>query len=283
MTMRTLWFITNPRSGTATPAKADAIAASFDRHGLTLAGRTAFPDDALPTPDGLDAAGVDTIVLFAGDGTINAAVTALAEWDGAILILPGGTMNLLAKLLHGAADPAAIVAAATARGRRICLPYVDVAGHRALVGLILGPAANWVRARELVRAGRLRGLARALRHAWRRTFGRGIRLDGVPGLKHGAQAVLVRAEPGRLDVAAIDARDFRALTRLGWEWLTGDWVAASEVTQCHTASFRTRGDKPALALVDGEPVMLEPGSEVRVGMMREIFVSTLDDGTGPAR
>ncbi|MEG3177419.1 diacylglycerol kinase family protein [Sphingomonas sp. RB3P16] len=272
--MQKLWFITNVKSGTARPAKADAIATLFAERGLTLVGRTAFPEDALPTPAELDAAGVDTAVLFAGDGTINAAVSALAEWNGAILILPGGTMNLLAKLLHGSTDPAAILAAAVERGRKIALPVVEVAGNRALVGLILGPAANWVRARELVRAGRIRGLARALRHAWRRTFGRGVRLEGVPGLKHGAQAVLVRAEAGRLDVAAIDARDFRALARLGWEWVTGDWVAASEVTQCHATQFRTRGDKPALALVDGEPVMLEPGSDVRVGMMREIFIAT---------
>jgi diacylglycerol kinase family enzyme len=272
--MRKLWFITNIKSGTATPAKADAIAALFAEHGLTLVGRTAFPNDALPTPESLDAAGVDTAVLFAGDGTINAAVAALSEWRGAVLILPGGTMNMLAKLLHGSTDPAAIVAAAVARGRTIALPVVDLPEQRALVGLILGPAATWVRARELVRAGRVRGLFRALRHAWRRTFGRGIRLDGVPGLQHGAQAVFVRAEPGRLDVAAIDARDFRALTRLGWEWVTGDWVAASEVTQCHATQFRTRGDKPALALVDGEPVMLEPGSTIRIGTTREMFIST---------
>lgn len=272
--MQKLWFITNIKSGTATPAKADAIATLFAEQGLTLVGRTAFPDDALPTPESLDAAGVDTAVLFAGDGTINAAVAALADWRGAVLILPGGTMNLLAKLLHGSTDPAAIVTAAVARGRRIALPVVELPEHRALVGLILGSAANWVRARELVRAGRVRGLVRALRLAWRRTFGRGIRLDGVPGLKHGAQAVLVRAEPGRLDIAAIDARDFRALTRLGWEWVTGDWVAASEVTQCHAQEFRTRGDKPALALVDGEPVMLEPGSAIRVGTTRDLFIAT---------
>ena len=275
--MQKLWFITNPKSGTATPAKADALAALFAESGLTLVGRTAFPDDALPTPQSLDAAEVDTVVLYAGDGTINAAVTALADWTGAVLILPGGTMNLLAKLLHGPAEPPAIVAAAATQGRIVALPCVEAGGQRALVGLILGPAANWVRARELVRAGRLRGLGRALRHAWRRTFGRGIRLDGVPGLKHGAQAVLVRAEVGRLDIAAIDARDFGALARLGWEWLTGDWVAASEVTQCHTSAFRTRGDKPALALVDGEPIMLEPGSTIRVGMTRELFVTTLPE------
>lgn len=272
--MKTLWFITNPKSGTATPAKAEALATVFADRGLVLAGRTAFPDDALPTPEALDSAGVDTAGLFAGDGTINAAVCALAEWHGTILILPGGTMNMLAKHLHGSTDSAAIVAAAVEHGRRTSLPYVDVAGHRAFVGLILGPAATWVRAREMVRAGRLRGLGRAMKHAWQRTFGRGIRLEGVPALKHGAQAVFVRPEADHLDIAAIDARDFRAIARLGWEWVTGDWVAAAEVTQCHVGQFRTRGDKPALALVDGEPIMLEAGSMVRVGMMREIFLTT---------
>ena len=278
--MQRLWFISNPKSGTATPAKAEAIANLFAERGLALVGRTAFPDDVLPTPAALDAAGVDTAVLFAGDGTINAAVASLAEWDGAILILPGGTMNLLAKLLHGPADPAAIIAAAATHGRKTALPYVEVGGQHALVGLILGPAAAWVRARELVRAGRLRGLGRALKHAWRRTFAQGIRLDGVPGLRHDAQAVLVRAEappgaPARLDVAAIDARDFRSIASLGWEWLTGDWVAASEVTQRHVPHFRTTGHKPALALIDGEPIMLEPGSDVSVGMTRELFITTV--------
>jgi diacylglycerol kinase family enzyme len=272
--MKTLWFVTNITSGTATPAKADAIAALFAEHGLHLAGRTAFPGDLLPTAQSLDEAGVDTVVLFAGDGTINAAVAALADWSGAVLILPGGTMNMLAKTLHGATDAPAILAAAVKRGRKIALPVVDLPGHRALVGLILGPAANWVRAREMVRAGRIRGLGRALKHAWARTFGHGIRLDGVPGLRHHAQAVLVRAESGRLDIAAIDARDFRSVSRLGWEWITGDWVAASEVTQCHAESFRTAGHKPSLALVDGEPVMLEPGAEIRVGRTRELFLAT---------
>lgn len=278
--MQKLWFITNVKSGTATPAKAEAIAAIFADRGLDLVGRTAFPDDALPEPAALDTAGVDTVVLFAGDGTINAAVCALAEWRGQVLILPGGTMNLLAKRLHGAADPAAIIHAAHDHARSVALPFVEAGANRALVGLILGPAANWVRPRELVRSGRLRGLVRALRHAWRRSFSHGIRLAGVPGLRHDAQAVLVRAEPAgvdswRLDIAAIDARDFRSLASLGWEWLTGDWVAASEVTQCHATHCRIAGHKPALALVDGEPVMLEADTEITGGMTRDMFLTTL--------
>ncbi|WP_306790511.1 diacylglycerol kinase family protein, partial [Escherichia coli] len=67
---------------------------------------------------------VDTVVLFAGDGTINAALSALKDWEGTFLILPGGTMNLLARSLHGTLDPQAIVQAAHHATRKIALPYV---------------------------------------------------------------------------------------------------------------------------------------------------------------
>lgn len=272
--MRKLWFITNTASGTATAAKAEAIEAVFAEHALKLVGRTAFPEDGLPKAADLDEEGVDTVVLFAGDGTINAAACALADWNGAILILPGGTMNLLAKLLHGDADPAAIIHAAKDGGRLVALPAVQAGPHRAFVALILGPAASWVRARELVRAGRLRGLARAIRTAWQRTFSGGIRLSGVPGFRHHAQAVFVRPEPDHLDVAAVDARDWKSIASLGWEWLTGDWVAAAEVTQVRATRFRIAGRKPALALFDGEPVMLGPDVLIEGGVGREMFLAT---------
>jgi diacylglycerol kinase family enzyme len=275
--MNRLWFVTNPASGSTSEAKCEAIEAVFVERGLTLVGRSHFPQDDLPTPASLDDAGVDTAVLFAGDGTINAAISALAEWEGAILILPGGTMNLLAKTLHGDADPAAIIHAAHQGGALVALPFVEAGPHRALVGLILGPVASWVRARELVRAGRVRGLARAVRLAWRRTFTRGIRIEGVTALRHRAQAIFVRSLGDRLDLKAIDAREWGAITRLGWEWLTGDWVAAEAVTAVSAQHFRVAGHKPTLALFDGEPVMLEPHTTVRGGMTRRMFNSTKGD------
>lgn len=273
--MQTLWFITNTASGSATAGKAAALEAVFAELGLALAGRTAFPDDDLPDTARLDAAGADTVVLFAGDGTINAAACALADWKGAILILPGGTMNLLARSLHGDLDPAAILRAAVDHGTLLALPLVEAGQHRALVGLILGPATSWVHARELVRSREIRGLGRALSTAWRRTFSRGIRLEGVPGLREHVQAVFVRPRPDHLDIAAVNARDWRAIAALGWEWLTGDWVAAEEVTEIRVARFGIAGRKPVLALFDGEPVMLDPGVSIGTGTTRKMFVTTL--------
>lgn len=275
MAMRNLWFITNPGSGSSTVERCDALAALFADHDLALVGRTTFPQDQLPDPAVLDSAQVDTVVLFAGDGTINAAIRALADWRGAILILPGGTMNLLAKSLHGHADPAAIVQATHGVSTLVALPHISAGDHRAYVGLILGPAATWVHARELVRAGRLRGLARAVRHAWARTFGRGIRIAGAAGLRPGAQAILVTPEESSLKLSAIDARDWSTIAKLGWDWLTGDWVAAAAVTQVHAKQVHLLGKKPVLALFDGEPEQLAPGMPITSGKTPARFISTL--------
>ncbi|MBO9624005.1 MAG: hypothetical protein J7500_14950 [Sphingomonas sp.] len=280
--MDRLWFITNPNSGTATRAKCEALEAVFEEQGLTLAGRTEFPEQKLPTGEELDAARADTVVLFAGDGTINAALCALGEWEGAFLILPGGTMNLLAKGLHDETDPHKIVHAAHQCDRRVALPYVIAGENRAFVGLILGPAAAWFRAREAVRDGRIGRLGAAVRSAWRRTFGeRGIRVAGAAGLHDDYQAVFVTPYPHELHVAGVDARDWGSIAQLGWDWLTGDWVAARAVSETCTQELRIRGNRPVLALFDGEPVTLAPSVPIRAGRSLETFIATKAEAPEP--
>jgi diacylglycerol kinase family enzyme len=275
--MQRLWLITNPNSGSTDASKAKAIEALFAKRGLVLVERTDFPADELPTPAKLDRATVDTMVLLAGDGTINAAVCALTKWDGAILVLPGGTMNMLAKTLHGNADPAVILEAAHGSERRVALPFVESGNSRAFVGLIVGPAASWFRAREMVRSGRLSRLLPAMRMAWRRTFGRGIRLVGVPGFPPQVQGAYIHAVDDHLQVAAVDARDFRSIADLGWSWITGDWLAAHAVTERRATALRLAERRPVLALFDGEPVSLGPDAVITVGRSREQFIATIED------
>jgi len=272
--MQRLWFVTNPASGSATPARCEAIEAIFAERGLELAGKTGFPDEPLPDIAALDAAGVDTLVLFAGDGTINAALCSLATWDGGFLILPGGTMNMLARALHGERSPAEIVHAAHAAERRIALPFVEAGAHRAFVGLVLGPGGNWFRPREMVRKGRFRRVIGAVRQAWRRTFRDHVRVGGAPGLTQRYQAIFITGHEDGLDVAGIDARDWRSIAELGWDWLTGDWVAARAVTETRARELRVLGRKPALALFDGEPQTLEPKAVIASGMSRAAFLAT---------
>lgn len=273
--MERLWFITNPHSGSSDAKKTEAIETACADRGLSFVGRTDFPDQALPTPQDLSRARADTVVLFAGDGTINAAVCSLADWDGAILILPGGTMNMLARTLHGDADPATILEAAHARERRVALSCVEAGEYRAFVGLIVGPAASWYRAREHVREGSLGKLWPAMRAAWRRTFGRGVRVTGAPNLPRRVQGVFIRAVDDHLEVAAVDARDFRSIADLGWSWVSGDWVAARAVTEMRANELRIAERRPTLALFDGEPETLDPGTRISAGRTREQFLTTL--------
>lgn len=272
--MHKLWFVTNPNSGSASKEKCDAIEAVFEERGLKMAGRSYFPEQPLPDGDVLAKAGVDTIVLFAGDGTVNATLCALAKWDGAFLILPGGTMNMLAKALHDTLDPHEIIHRAHEAHRLVAMPFVETGRHRAFVGLILGPAAQWFRAREAARSKRIGALIRAVRHAWGRTFGRGIRISGSAALRRRYQAVFVRPDAAGLQVSGIDARDWGAVARLGWEWISGDWIDAGAVTHTTTERLRIEGRRPVLALFDGEPERLEHGTAIVGGMSEPRFIAT---------
>ncbi len=110
---------------------------------------------------------------------------------GSFLILPGGTMTLLAKALHDTLDPVAIIKAALSVRRLVSLPIVKAGQHRAYVGASIGPGAKWIHAREAIRKWRLARVWRAARFAWRRTFGTGIRIRGVPELQSRYQAVFI--------------------------------------------------------------------------------------------
>jgi len=49
--------------------------------------------------------GIDLVVVFSGDGTINEAVNALAGNDTALGVIPGGATNILARALDLPTDP----------------------------------------------------------------------------------------------------------------------------------------------------------------------------------
>ncbi|WP_339348323.1 diacylglycerol kinase family protein [uncultured Sphingomonas sp.] len=267
--MTRFWLIANARSGSVSDTTREGVVAALESRGA-LAGRTDFPTEPLPEPRDLTAAGVDTVAVLAGDGTINAAARRYADWPGALLILPGGTMNLLARALHGDAAPVAIVEQLD-QARAVDLPVIVAAEHRAFVGVILGPATAWNRARERWRAGRWRAALRAVRAAWQRSRGRGIAIEGVAGRP---QAVFVSGGEQELHVAAVDASDGRMLAELGWEWLTGDWIAAGAVTSIARPTVRLGGRRPVAALFDGEPALLPAGSVLRLERSRPMFLQT---------
>lgn len=274
--MEKLWLIANFASGSASAEKCAAIEAIFEEKGMAVVGRTIFPEDPLPAVEALIAAGADTLVLFAGDGTINAAACKYDKWRGRALILPGGTMNILAKRLHGNADPHDIVHAAHARPILRNMPCVESGPHRAFVGLIVGPAAMWASAREAVRYRRFKRLRRAILLAWSRTWSRGVSLFDGTRRRGNYRAVMIAPEDGWLKVSAFAASSFADLARLGWEWLLGNWHNAPSVDDTRSAHVTVSGSRALHALFDGEEVKLASPARISWGMSNLSFVATVD-------
>lgn len=274
--MERLWMITNPSSGSASEAKCAAIEAIFEEKGMALVGRTTFPDEGLPAVEDLVSAEVDTVVLFAGDGTVNAAACKYDKWHGKALILPGGTMNVLAKRLHSETDPHDIVHAAHERPVLRTMPFVESGPHRAFCALIVGPAAAWASAREAVRYRRFKRMLRAARVAWARTWSRGVTVwDGTR--KRGAyKALLIAPEDGWLKITAFSTKNFREVVRLGWEWLTGNWHNAPSVDDTRSAHITVTGRRALHALFDGEEVKLASPARISSGMSNLQFVTTVE-------
>lgn len=152
----TIWLIVNSASGSNDEAALAALQDAFAAAGRTPDRVIDCSTQDLPTTADLTGGGVTVLAIFTGDGTINAAVPKLEGWDGAVLVLPGGTANLLARALHGERSAAEIVAlfgeGQMARVRRPCLRFDQ---GTALIEVLAGPGATWSDVREGLRDGDL--------------------------------------------------------------------------------------------------------------------------------
>ena len=270
-----VWLVANAASGSTEATVFETLTAQLEGQGVVVAGQTHFPGQGLPDAARLDAAGVDTLVICAGDGTINAAATAAGNWGGQCLVLPGGTMNGLAKALHGNATRGAILSA-MGSARLVYPPIAKAEGRTALVGVILGPAASWVHAREGVRKGRFARAVKSARTAWARSFARTIRVADAPG-RH--RAIIVTPREGCLEYALISADRVTDAVRLGWNWLLGDWRNDAGVTVGKDVEVRVVGRRYVRALFDGEPVKLATPAVIRHGISTVAFLSTASEAS----
>lgn len=151
-------LIVNASSGSNTPEACDALKGGLAAHGIDVARHIAIPDDPLPARDELDAAGISLVVIYTGDGTLRSAICQLEGWGGAVLVLPGGTTNLLSKAIHGDRPFADILAdlPGMRRHRRPCLR--SEAGT-AVIEVVAGPGAKWSDVREGLREGDVAAVA----------------------------------------------------------------------------------------------------------------------------
>lgn len=152
-TLNPMWLLTNSRSGSNTEQAVELLEQHCNEHGCPVARKIGFPDEDLPTAQELDEAGVGRLAIFTGDGTLNAAITGLSGWKGEVLVLPGGTMNLLSKRLHGPESELEQIIQRVSAGAatRVRPLMARCEAGDALAGLLAGPGTSWVDVREAMR------------------------------------------------------------------------------------------------------------------------------------
>lgn len=147
-----IWLVYNRSSGSNDEIALARVEGALAEAGFAVSRRTCFPEEGVPVEADLAAEAIETVCVFAGDGTINAIVTSLFGWSGRIIVLPGGTMNLLSHRLHGDAEPVEIVARIAAGAGRVVRPPIIAGRHGyALTGALAGPGTEWNNAREAMR------------------------------------------------------------------------------------------------------------------------------------
>ena len=261
--LRRAWLVVNPDSHSTSEEMVARVRDAVADAGLTLDRELHFPAEDMPHSDDLRAADVDTLILFGGDGTITCGATRMEDWDGRIVVLPGGTMNLIAKHLHGGADAEEITTRALTEPDAEALPYVQAEEHFSFARVIAGPAAGFVHVRERVRHRGFGAFWRALVFAWRLLWSRSIAIDGQPGRY---RAIFIHADMDRqLHVDAIRAGNLFIVLRLAFAWISGNLAGSSALAQLELDELIIRSSRPVHVLFDGEeqilnaPVRFAPG------------------------
>lgn len=265
------WLVTNSASGSNNPAALDALSRCLADHGLAPGRTLAFPDHPLPSPSDLNAAGVELLIVYTGDGTLNATLDKLAGWSGAVLVLPGGTMNLLSKRLHGdfpAAEIVAVVAAGGARRRRVH----RIAGEcgDAYAGLLAGPGTHWGQVREAMRELDLARMAAGAADAIAKSTGETTVRAVTPPLGNRDGYPLIDLTPGEhgIQISGYHAANLAELAQQGWALLRRRFREGphDRLGIVEEVTLENIDGTPVEVLLDGEVCDAGPRATFRVAL-----------------
>ncbi|MGX6608091.1 diacylglycerol/lipid kinase family protein [Micromonosporaceae bacterium Da 78-11] len=223
--------------------------------------------------------GAELIFVCGGDGTVMAAVTALAGTDVALAVLPAGTGNLLAANLGLAGDAATGVQVALDGGRRRI--DVGVVGDQSFAVMAgMGFDAQMLEGTSDTakkHIGWLAYVGGAAKHLRDRPMRIRLVLDGGAPMPRRPRAVIVgnvgrlqggvrllnKAEPddGKLDVAILSPKSLRHWVSLGWAVVRrSDRVPLMETYTAERIEIYSNQAQPRQ--LDGD--LIEPGKSLKI-------------------
>lgn len=277
-----IWLVRNAASGSNDDAGVQALEQALAQHGLAVAGTTLFPAAPLPSPADLDQRGIATLAVYAGDGTINSVVTAMAGWHGAVLALPGGTMNLLPHRLHGQVPAAEIVRRfAAGQVRRTRPDVITCPQGMALAGLMAGPGTSWCDVREAMRDGDVVQMASGALKALEESLGGAMILCADPplGRRMGYPLIMCTPDDGGMLVEAYYSETAADYLAQGWALLRRNFRDGphDDLAFLHRLRLASTDGQPFGLLLDGEPVESAAEVELVLASTPVDLIATLPD------
>ena len=268
-----LWLVHNEASGSNDEDALNELRSALTAAGVTLLGETCFPREQPPTPADLDDKQVDTVSVFAGDGTISSVVAGLTDWNGTVLPLPGGTMNMLARRLHGDATPAEIVARFDTGIVHRVRPTVLHSRHAVgLTGALAGPGTAWADVREAMREPNLKDLVNTAGDAIASSAGgaKVVCRDTDCGRDEGYTAISLTPREDGIEGTGYYSESLIDFARHGFALLQRDFRSGPHETL-------GRHERIRLACPDGEPMGLLIDGETYDGAVEEEFTLATSD------
>lgn len=249
------WLLVNAASGSNDDAAVRELMAAFASVEIVPRRVIDVPRDGVPPHLHLTEAGVSRVAVFAGDGTLNSVVTGLDGWGGEILVLPGGTANLLARALHGDRSAIEIVRdlPRLVPIRRSC---IHSAQGTALIEVLAGPGATWSDVREDLRDGDLSGVATSSLAAIRQsTAGPMVAVVDPPlGRLEGYSGVRLEVAEDGIFVEGYGADTVGDYLLQGLALLRRDYRQGphDDLGTVRNLTCRSLGDQPIELMIDGE-------------------------------
>ena len=266
-------LVCNTQSGSHDDAVREQIVELCRDCGAPLVATFALPDGDIPDAAELTRQGINLLLVWTGDGTINAAATRAAGWDGAILVLPGGTLNLLSKALHGDRPAPEILADAVQGMVGGCpIPTIVSNAGTAFITVVAGPATRWAEVRETMRQDGLIEASRAAPDAL-------DEMMNAPGVRIGTDgkaypAVILTPTPGGIRADGILTEGTGDVLRHGLAWLGGDFRDGPSEPIVTGATVVLESDKPISLEFDGEMADMASPAKFSLGSSAVDFLAT---------
>jgi diacylglycerol kinase family enzyme len=217
-------------------------------------------------------------VVWGGDGTLRSALTTVGKVTPNLLLLPGGTMNLLTRSIHGEKTWEQVLTDVLAAPKRVTLPAGKVNHEIFYCAMLAGAPAQLAEARESLRRGELVKAATEARAALdtlgtlhldaRYRDGYTFERSTLPSTSVIGVLVGPLARDHVMEIAALAESTAGAALSVVWSSFISDWRNSPGITIVPARSLVIEtedGDIPVI--VDGEA--MEAGDTVRVSYVEE--------------